>query len=128
MDKFPIQMIPDTLRVPVKSDVETLLLSGSADVTNPPQCAAELLSYLKNGKQIIMSEAGHVGDIRYLQLDATKGLIADYINKGIADTTKIKYVPMNFEVGWGLTGIAKASLAAAAGLILLLAAGVVWIF
>ncbi|HSR18753.1 MAG TPA: alpha/beta hydrolase, partial [Ignavibacteriaceae bacterium] len=123
---FPIEMIPDSLRVPVKSDVETLLLSGSVDVTNPPQCAAELLSYLKNGKQIIMSEAGHVGDIRYLQLDATKGLIADYINKGIVDTSKIKYVPMNFEVGWGLTGIAKAALYTVTAVVLLLAAGILW--
>jgi len=123
---FSIEMIPDSLRVPLKSDVETLLLSGNVDVTNPPQCGAELLSYLKNGKQIIMSEAGHVGDIRYLQLDATKGLIADYINKGIADTSKIKYVPMNFEVGWGLTGVAKAALYTVSAVVLLLAAGVLW--
>jgi pimeloyl-ACP methyl ester carboxylesterase len=122
-----IEMIPESLRVPVKSDVETLLLSGSVDFTNPPECATELLSYLKNGRQIIISEAGHVGDIRYLQLDATKGLIADYINKGIVDTSKIKYVPMDFNVKWGFPAIAKTGIGLVGIVVLLLAAGIVWI-
>ena len=124
---FPIEMIPDSLRSPIKSDVETLILSGNVDFSTPAENGKEFLPYLKNGKQIIMSVAGHVGDIRYLQLDATKALIADYINRGVVDTSKIKYVPMDFNVKWGFPTIAKLSLSAAGIIILLLAACVVWI-
>ena len=122
-----IETIPDSLRVPVQSDVETLLLSGSVDFANPPECATALLPYLKNGRQIIMSEAGHVGDLRYLQLDGTKALVAEYINKGIADTSKIKYVPMDFEVRWGFPAIAKATVGAGVFVMALLAGGIYWL-
>lgn len=124
---FTINMIPDSLRVSVKSDVETLLLSGSVDFTNPPEYATDLLHYLKNGRQIIMSEAGHVGDIRYLQLSATKDLIANYINKGIVDTSKIEYVPMDFQVSWGFPRIAKVALGIAAIVIITFLFGIVWL-
>ena len=126
--RFPIEMIPDSLRAPVKSNVETLILSGSIDFSTPAECGKEFLPYLKNGRQIIFSEAGHVGDIRYLQLDATKGLIADYINKGIVDTSKIKYVPMDFNVSWGFPTIAKTALGVISAVVLLLTAGIIiWI-
>jgi len=124
---FPVELIPDSLRVPVNSDVETLLLSGSVDFANPPESATAFLSYLKNGRQIIMSEAGHVGDIRYLQLNATKSLIAEYINKGTVDTSKLKYVPMDFNVSWGFPTIAKASIGLISVVVILLAAGIIWI-
>ena len=122
-----IEMIPESLRVPVKSDVETLLLSGSVDFTNPPECATELIPYLKNGRQIIMSEAGHVGDIRYLQQDATNAIITDYINKGIVDTLRIKYVPMDFNVNMGFPTIAKTGLGIIGTVVLLVATGMVLI-
>jgi hypothetical protein len=124
--RFPIEMIPDSLRSPVKSDVETLILSGSIDFSTPAEYGKEFLPYLKNGRQVIFSEAGHVGDIRYLQLDATKGLIADYINKGIVDTSKIKYVPMDFNVSWGFPTIAKTALYTVTAVVLLLTAGILW--
>ncbi|HVO72947.1 MAG TPA: alpha/beta hydrolase [Ignavibacteriaceae bacterium] len=126
--KLDLEMIPESLRVPQVSDVETLMLSGSVDVTNPPECAAALLPYLKNGKQVIMSEAGHVGDLLYLQKNGSDILITNFINAGVVDTSQIKYVPMNFDVGWGLPGIAKAGLCAAAGVVLLVAGVIVWIF
>jgi hypothetical protein len=123
--KLDLEMIPETLRVPQFSNVETLMLSGSADVTNPPECAKALLPYLKNGKHVIMYEAGHVGDLLYLQKEGTDRLITNFINEGIVDTSEIKYVPMNFDAGWGFPGIMKAGLVAATLLVGLLAWGVI---
>jgi hypothetical protein len=126
--RLPIEMIPDSLRKPVKSDVETLILSGSIDFSTPAQNAKEFLPYLKNGRQVIISEAGHVGDIRYLQFNATKDLITDFFNKGIVDTSKLNYVPMDFNVGWGFPSIVKTSLGIITGLVILLAACIIWVF
>jgi hypothetical protein len=75
-----------------------------------------------------MYEAGHVGDLLYLQKNGTEILITNFINRGIVDTSEIKYIPMNFDVGWGLPGVAKAGIAAAAVVVLLLAGVIVWIF
>ena len=125
---FPIEMIPDSLRTFVNSNVETLILSGSIDFSTPAECGKEFLTYLKNGKQVIISEAGHVGDILYLQPDATNALIADYINKGVVDTSKLKYVPMDFKVNWGFPEIAKAAIGIAGLIVILLAAGAVLLF
>ncbi|MFO7448292.1 MAG: alpha/beta hydrolase [Ignavibacteriaceae bacterium] len=122
-----IEMIPDSLQVPANSDNETLFLSGSVDFASPLENARALLPYMKNAKQIVLSEAGHVNDIRYLQKQTTDALITKFINTGIIDTSEIKYIPMNFDAGWGFTGIAKAGVAAIGALALLLAGVVVWI-
>ena len=124
-DRLPIELIPDSLRKPRKSDVETLILSGSIDFSTPAQYAKDFLPYLKNGRQVLISEAGHVGDIRYLELNETKALISDFINKGTIDTSKIKYVPMDFNVGWGFPGLAKLALGTVAAVAVLLAAGII---
>ncbi len=125
---FVIEMIPDSLRCPAFSNVETLILSGSVDFSTPAEYGKEFLPYLRNGRQVIISEAGHVGDIRYLQLDAINGLISDYINKGIVDTSKIRYVPMDFKVSWGFPAIAKTVLGLIGIVTLLFVASIVWIF
>lgn len=126
--RLPIKMIPDSLRSLKNSDVETLILSGSVDFATPAVYGKEFLPYLKNGRQIIISEAGHVGDIRYLQLDAIKSLITNYINKGIVDTSRLKYIPMNFNVSWGFPKIAKAAIGLVGLVTLLLIAGIILIF
>jgi pimeloyl-ACP methyl ester carboxylesterase len=108
---LPIQSIPQELRTLRSSDVETLLLSGSVDFSDPPMAAKqELLPYLPNGKQIILSEFGHVGDLKYLRQATSERIITSYFNTGVADTSGIEYVPMNFQVSWGLPLIAKTVL------------------
>lgn len=124
---FKIKMIPAELRFPKKSDTETLMLSGSVDFTNPPECAKEFLPYLKNGKQIIFSEYGHVGDLRSLRKFSTDMIITNYFNKGIVDTSKIEYVPMAFKVKWGFPLIAKAALGVIIFFVIALTVGIVWI-
>ncbi|MEJ2054783.1 MAG: alpha/beta hydrolase [Calditrichaceae bacterium] len=126
--RLPIKMIPDSLRTLVNSDVETLILSGSIDFSTPAECGKEFLPYLTNGRQVIISEAGHVGDIRYLQLDEIKSLIRDYITEGAVDTSNLEYVPMDFKTSWGFPKMAKTALVVMGGLVCIIVAGVILIF
>ncbi len=123
---FPIKLIPQKLRSMIQTDVETLLLSGSVDFSTPAESANELLPYMKNGKQVILCEFGHVGDIRYLRQAQTELLITNYLNTGIIDTSKIEYVPMDFQVSWGFPRIAKVALGVAAIILIALLIGIIW--
>jgi pimeloyl-ACP methyl ester carboxylesterase len=106
--KSPIRPIPEELRTPQPSDVETLMLSGSVDFSDPPKYATqELLPYLHKGRQIILSECGHVGDLIYLRKQSTKRILASYFSTGIPDTSLIEYVPMDFNIKWSMPTIAK---------------------
>jgi pimeloyl-ACP methyl ester carboxylesterase len=125
--RFPVKMIPEELRTLQKSDVQTLMLSGSVDFTNPPECGTEMLPCLPNGKQIILYEYGHVGDLRYLNQSMTDRIITNYFNTGIADASGIAYVPMDFKVSWGFPLIAKVSLAVIFVVIIILIFLVVWL-
>ena len=124
---FPIQMIPDPLQTLRNLDTETLIISGSVDFSTPPQYVKEFLPYLKNGKQIILSEFGHVGDLRYLRQSMSDRIITDYFNSGIVNESSIEYVPMNFQVSWGFPLIAKVSLVVVFVLIIILMLLAVWL-
>jgi pimeloyl-ACP methyl ester carboxylesterase len=107
---FPIPLIPEELRTLKESNVETLMLNGSVDFTDPPENADEFLPYLKNGKKIILSEYGHVGDLRYFHQQMSDKIITNYINEGIADTSTAEYASMDFNVGMGFPFMFKAVL------------------
>jgi len=124
---FKIKLIPDELRSPIQSEVETLFLSGNVDFSTPAESAKDFLPYFKNGKQIILSEYGHVGDIRYLNQWMAERIITDYFNTGIIDTSRIKYVPMDFKVSWGFPKIAKAAIGIITILVISLLALIVWL-
>jgi pimeloyl-ACP methyl ester carboxylesterase len=109
-EDFPIKMIPDSLQSLRESNVETLIISGSIDFSTPVENVKELLPYLKNGKHIILSEFGHVGDLRFLRKSMTDQIITDFFNKGIVDESKIEYVPMDFQVSWGFPLIFKVAI------------------
>ncbi|MBK8946674.1 MAG: alpha/beta hydrolase [Ignavibacteriae bacterium] len=105
-----IKMIPENLKTFNETNVETLMLSGSLDFANPPKFATEFLKYFKNGKQIILSEFGHVGDLRYLNQSMSDKIITQFFSKGKIESSLVKYVPMDFNVSFGFNDIAKLSL------------------
>jgi len=126
--QIPLQPIPKELRILRSSDVETLLLSGSLDFSDPPQYATqELLPYLRNGKQIILSEYGHVGDLLYLRKGSSGRILASYFNTGIPDTSGVAYIPMDFEVKWSLPSITKTLLVTGIIVAAGVTAGLIWI-
>ena len=90
------------------SEVETLLVSGSIDFSTPAEYATnELLPSLKNGKQVILSEMGHVSDIWSVQPKATLRLLTSFYDTGTADESLYQYEPMNFKVSLGFPMLAK---------------------
>jgi len=118
---WPATLIPAEYRQVQTSDVETLLVSGSVDGTTPARYATEeLLPYLGNGKQVILSEFGHVSDVWNLQPEATMHLLTTFYDTGVADDSLFTYQPMNFDVGMGFPAIAKLVLAAIVLLIALI--------
>jgi pimeloyl-ACP methyl ester carboxylesterase len=109
---WPATLIPAEYRQVQASDVETLLVSGSVDSTTPARYATdELLPSLGNGKQVILSEFGHVSDVWDLQPEATMHLLTTFYDTGMADDSLFTYQPMDFHVGLGFPVFAKIALA-----------------
>ncbi len=107
---WPTQQLPEEFRQLRDSDVETLLLSGNIDFSTPAEFATdELLPHLKKGKQIILSECGHVGDVIYLNPENTRRIVSGYYRSGEPDTSMNIHTPMNFHVSWGFPKIAKTA-------------------
>lgn len=127
--KWPIKQIPEEFRNPQPSDVETLLLSGSVDFSTPAEFATkELLPYLKNGKQVIFSEFGHVGDVRFVNMENTRRILSSFYNTGVPDTSMNTYIPMDFNVKWGFPLIIKLALGAIILVGLTIVVVLIWLF
>jgi pimeloyl-ACP methyl ester carboxylesterase len=121
---WPAKLIPEALRRVRPSDVEMLLVSGSIDFSTPAQAARdELLPYLSNGRQVILSEFGHTDDVWSLQPEATIRLLTSFFDTGRPDDSLFTYQPMDFHVGFGYPEILKLALASIVVVLLGLAAG-----
>ena len=108
---WPIKLMPAELRRVQPSDVPTLLVSGSVDFSTPAEFATqELLPFLKNGRQVILREFGHVNDVFTLKPEAIERLLVSFFNTGEADASLFTYVPMNFHISLGFPVLAKAML------------------
>ena len=126
--RWPFVQLPSRYRTLQRSDVQTLLLSGSMDFSTPPQFAtSELLPYLPNGRQVILSEVGHVEDIWQVEPRATEGMVMSFFNTGVPDTSLVKYVPMDFHVSWGFPRLAKTALAVILILIASIIGIIIWL-
>jgi hypothetical protein len=121
--RWPVSQIPEEFRTLRRSDVETLLLSGNIDFSTPAEYATnELLPYLTNGKQIIFSEFGHVGDVMYSNTESTRLILKSFYRTGVADTTLNSYLKMDFTVKMSFPAIAKIGVAVLAFLIIVFGA------
>ncbi len=95
---WPIHRLPPELNRIQRSDIQTLLISGSIDFSDPAEYATEeLLPSLTNGKQVILREMGHVGDVLTLQRSALEHLLVRFYDEGVVDDSKFKYDPMDFD-------------------------------
>ena len=111
MSGWPSNVVSEPYNHIQPSDVETLLIGGTVDFSTPPQFARdELLPFLRNGQQIILSEFGHTDDTFVLQPEATNHLIIHYYDTGVADDTHFTHQPIDFKVGRGLPTLAKLAL------------------
>lgn len=106
------------------SSTETLLVSGSVDFSTPPQLAKdELLPTLTRGKQVILPELGHTGDIWEHRPEAGKHLLMTFYDTGAVDASRFDTRPMSFTpTPVSMSTIAK-TLAAVVVVLALLAVG-----
>lgn len=117
---WPTQRLAEEFRQLRRSDVETLLLSGNLDFSTPAEFATrELLPCLTRGRQIILSDCGHVGDVWNVHAANTRLMLTSFYKTGVPDVSLNSHVPMDFRAAWGFPRIAKV---AAGGIVLLLIA------
>jgi hypothetical protein len=112
---WPANKIPDEYRTAQPSSVETLMLSGTLDVSTPAQNARnQLLPLLENGEQVVLADFAHTGDLYYLQREATRHLLKTFFATGEVDASLYQPNTVNFEPNWGFPLIAKLLLGGAA--------------
>jgi len=112
---WPANKIPAAYRTAQPSSVETLMLSGTVDVSTPAQNARDqLLPLLENGEQVVLSEFAHTGDLFYLQPGATRHLLTTFYATGEVDASLYQPNRVNFKPDWGFPLIAKLVLGGAA--------------
>jgi hypothetical protein len=105
---LPIKKIPEEFRKSQPSEVETLLISGSIDFSTPAEFATkELLPYLSKGKQVILSEMGHDGDVWNVQPEATRLLLTSFYDTGVPNDSLFVYQPMDFDAKLKFPKLAK---------------------
>ncbi len=126
--RWPMKQLPEEFRKLQRSDVETLLLSGSVDFSTPAEYATgELLPCLRNGKQVFLSECGHVNDMLYTNEENTRLILTSFFSSGVPNTSMNYYVPMDFSVTWGFPAIAKMALGAIIFVGIAFVAVIVWL-
>ncbi len=124
---WPVKAIPEKYRKLQRSDVQTLLISGSVDFSTPADYATkELLPNLRNGHQVILSEIGHVNDVWKVIPATTERLLTSFYNTGIPDTSLSTYTAMDFNVKWGFPTTAKALLGIIIVAAVIIISGLVW--
>jgi hypothetical protein len=95
-------------RALIPSDVPTLILSGSLDLSTPAEYARdELLPSLKNGRQIILAEMGHVDDLLGRQRAATEHLLSTFFDSGEADASKFVFDPLTYAPAFRFQTLAR---------------------
>lgn len=119
--------LPDSLCIPAKTDVETLMLSGSLDFSTPPQKARDFLQYFSRGRQIIISECGHVADIKTIDPAYINNLMTEFYNTGKVGEVK-NYYPMDFKVSFGFPLIMKTGVYGIPILIIVILLTAYWYF
>lgn len=111
---WPAKKIPGEYRRAQPSSVETLMLSGTLDVSTPAQNARDqLLPLLESGEQVVLPDFAHTGDLLYLQRDASRRLLKGFFATGEVDASLYRPNTVNFKPDWGFPLIAKLLLGAA---------------
>jgi len=107
-ESWALPLIDQQYRTQQFSDVETLLISGNVDVSTPAVFArTELLPYLKNGEELVLSDYGHTQDFYTKQPEATEELLSAYFTNGSIKGDLFEHIPFSFETKTTFGGIMK---------------------
>lgn len=106
--RWPIPLLPEELRRVQRSEVPSLLVSGTVDFSTPaPLATAELLPSLPHGRQVVLAEFGHTADLWNVNPRATERLLTSFFDTGVADSSLYSYVAMDFQASPRLPALAK---------------------
>jgi len=112
---WPTAQASEDLRKLQMSDVETLLVGGTLDISTPAQAATrEALPFLRHGRQIILPGKSHL-DLLGEQPEAFQTLAVSFFDTGRADDSGFANAPQGLGNGLRLPTLVKL---VAAGLVL----------
>ncbi|GLI03328.1 alpha/beta fold hydrolase [Phytohabitans aurantiacus] len=84
-----------------RSDVETLVISGTVDFTTPAELSTgELMPSLAKGRQVKLAGVGHSADFWGNQQDAGTRLLTGFFDSGEVDESGYRAQAVDFEVGF----------------------------
>jgi hypothetical protein len=84
------------------------MVGGNLDISTPVEFATEeLLQCMPNGKQVILTDMAHYGDLVWLQYDAFTCMALRHFDEGVTDTSKFKHDPVCFQSKKSFNKMAK---------------------
>ncbi|MCW6006263.1 alpha/beta hydrolase [Micromonospora sp. CPCC 205371] len=100
-----------------RSDVETLVISGTVDFTTPAELSTdELMPSLAKGRQVTLAGMGHTADFWGNQQEAGARLLTRFFDTGEVDESGYRAQAVDFKVGFAtMTRMAWMLAGAAAG-------------
>ncbi len=126
-EAWPANLAVDEYRQVQTSDVETLLIGGTLDFATPAEFATnELLPFLPNGHQVVLTEFGHSTDFWDYQPEASARLINTFYDTGEVDDSLYTQRRMDFGTGVTHTALAKGFLGTMVGVPILAALSLWW--
>ncbi len=77
-------------------------MGGNLDFSTPVEHATRVLvPVMPNAREVVLADAGHVGDLWGVNPAGTERLIASFLMTGVADTSGLEHSPVSFDVAWG---------------------------
>jgi hypothetical protein len=124
---WPANPARDVYQKARTSLVETLLVSGTLDMTTPPAAATdELLPFLPNSHQVVLAEFGHALDFWTHQQGAGTRLITTFFESGEVDDTLYTHRSIDFTPDVTDTALAKGLAGTMVGLSLTMVVSLLW--
>ena len=111
------------------SDVETLLIGGTLDFATPPgNATTDLLPFLPNGHQVVLSELGHSGSFWNERPEAAGRLVDTFFDSGTVDDSGYGHVKVDFTPAVTFATIAKIVAGSMLGLAVVAVASLLWMW
>jgi pimeloyl-ACP methyl ester carboxylesterase len=105
---WPMKSIPEEFRQPQLTDVDTLVVGGTMDVSSPIQNVKDgLLPYLRNGSWVELAEFGHNEVMGQVQQEAYRHMVQSYLFDGIVDDSKYVDRPIDFTAADSLGSVLR---------------------
>ncbi len=93
---WPIKSIPPEYRKLRYSNVKTLMISGTIDISTPAINGTQMLAFLPNGHQVILDNRGHQ-DLGKLEIKVYRNLVNTFFQTGQVEDSGFSKIPIDFD-------------------------------